>query len=115
MPHTTDDRPSPTRVARSPRHEGAASVVCGLLAVSAFLGLVVVPGGQLLALLVIAGACGLALLVLLSVARSLIRRSVAATADGIDRRHGAEPGRVADSTGPSSPSFRRDPQARSEV
>ena len=108
MRQTTDDRLSPTAVARSPI-EGGSPAVYGLLAVSAFLGFVVVPGGGLLALLMILAACGLLLWVLLSAAGSLIKRLVAATAAGTDR---CQADRVADSSWRSSPSFRQDQQAR---
>jgi len=112
MRHTTDHSLSPpTTAARSPI-EGGSLAVYGLLAVSAFLGFVVVPGGGLLALLMILAACGLLLWVLLSAAGSLIKRLVAATAAGTDRR---QADRVADSSWRSSPSLRQDQRARSEV
>ncbi len=114
MPRTTDyGSSSATEVVRSPRVGG--SLALGFLAVSAFLGFVVVPGGGLLALLMILAASGWVLLVLLSAVGSLIKRLVAATAAGIDRRQADEPDRVADSGWRSSPSFRQDRGARSEV
>jgi hypothetical protein len=89
--------------------------VYGLLAVPAFLGFVIVPGGALLATLMILAACGWVLWVLLSAAGSLIKRLVVATAPGIGRRRAHEPRRVADSSRRSSPSFRQNELARSEV
>jgi|GEM_PF-3841972 hypothetical protein len=91
------------------------AAVYGLLAVPAFLGLVIVPGGALLATLMILAACGWVLWVLLSAAGSLIKRLVVATAAVIGRRQALEPGRVADSGWRSSPSFRQNELARSEV
>jgi hypothetical protein len=115
MRHTTDHSLSPpTTAARSPI-EGGSLAVYGLLAVSAFLGFVVVPGGGLLALLMILAACGWVLWVLLSAAGSLIKRLVVATAAGIGRRRAHEQRRVADSGRRSSPSFRQNELARSEV
>jgi len=114
MRQTTDDRLSPTTVARSPI-EGGSPVVYGLLAVPAFLGLLIVPGGALLATLMILAACGWFLWVLLSVAGSLIKRLVLATAAGIGRPRAHEQRRVADSGRRSSPSFRQNELARSEV
>ena len=99
----------------SPFEEAGAWAVYGLLAVPAFLGLVIVPGGALLATLMILAACGWVLWVLLSAAGSLIKRLVVATAAVIGRRQALEPGRVADSGWRSSPSFRQNELARSEV
>ena len=115
MRHSTDYRlSSPTAVARSPI-EGGSPVVYGLLAVPAFLGLLIVPGGALLATLMILAACGWFLWVLVSAAGSLIKRLVLATAAGIGRPRAHEQRRVADSGWRSSPSFRQNELARSEV
>jgi fructose-specific phosphotransferase system IIC component len=113
MRHTTAYRLSSPRPSIGERAIVAA--VYGLLGVSAFLGFVIVPGGGLLALLMILAACGWVLWVLLSAAGSLIKRLVVATAAVIGRRHAHEPGRVADSSRRSSPSFRQAELARSEV
>ena len=96
MRQTTDDRLSPTTVARSPI-EGGSPIVYGLLAVPAFLGLLIVPGGALLATLMILAACGWVLWVLLSAAGSLIKWLVLATAAGIGRPRAHGQRRVADS------------------
>ena len=115
MRHTTDHSLSPPpTVARSPIVEGGAWGMYALLAVSAFLGFLIVPGGALLALMILA-ACGWVLWVLLSAAGSLIKRLVVATAAGIGRRRAHEQRRVADSGRRSSPSFRQNELARSEV
>ena len=110
--HSSDYRLSSPTVARSPIVEGGAWAMYALLAVSAFLGFLIVPGGTLLATLMILAACGWVLWVLLSAAGSLIKRLVAATAAGTDRR---QADRVADSSWRSSPSFRQNELARSEV
>jgi len=113
MRHTTDHRfssPPPSIGERA-----IVAAVYGLLAVPAFLGLVIVPGGALLAGLMILAACGWALWVLLSAAGSLIKGLVVATAAVIGRPQAHEPGRIADSGWRSSPSFRQGELARSEV
>lgn len=116
MRHTTDyGLSSPTRVVRSPRVEGGSPAVYGLLAVSAFLGFVIVPGGGLLAALMVLAACGWVVSALLSAAGSLIKRLVVAAPAGVGRRQADEPGRVADSSPPLSPSFSQGEPARSEV
>ncbi len=114
MRQTTDDRLSPTTVARSPI-EGGSPAVYGLLAVPAFLGLLIVPGGALLATLMILAACGWVLFVLLSAAGSLIKFSVSTATAVIGRRQAQRPGLVADSGLRSSPSFPQGQVARSEV
>lgn len=113
--HSSDYRLSSPTVARSPIVEGGAWAMYALLAVSAFLGFLIVPGGALLATLMILAACGWFLWVLLSAAGSLIKRLVVATAAGIGRPPAHEQRRVADSGRRSSPSFRQNELARSEV
>ena len=113
--HSSDYRLSSPTVARSPIVEGGAWAMYALLAVSAFLGFLIVPGGTLLATLMILAACGWVLWVLLSAAGSLIKLLVVATAAGIGRRRAHEQRRVADSGRRSSPSFRQNELARSEV
>ncbi len=94
MPHTTDCRlSSPTQVGRSPiEAAGGAWVLLGLLWVSAFFGLAIVPGGGLLAALMLLAACGWVLWVLLSATGSLIKR-FATTAAGTDIRRAKNPSR----------------------
>ena len=113
--HSSDYRLSSATVARSPIVEGGAWAMYALLAVSAFLGFLIVPGGALLATLMILAACGWVLWVLLSAAGSLIKGLVVATAAVIGRRQALEPGRVADSGWRSSPSLPQGELARSEV
>ncbi len=113
MRHTTD-----YRLSSPPPSIGERAIVAavyGLLGVSALLGFVIVPGGGLLALLMILAACCWVPWVLVSAARSLIKRLVVATAAVIGRRQEHEPGRVAYSNWRSSPSLRQDEPARSEV
>ncbi len=114
MRHTTGDSPSTTPVARSPIGCGAWALF-GLLAVSAFVGFAIVPGGGLLAGLMILAAFGWVLWVLLWAAGSLFRRLVVAAAAVIGGRQAHEPGRVADSGRRSSTSFPQGEPARSEV
>ncbi len=115
MRHTTDYRLlSPTTVARSPIEKAGAWALCGLLAVPAFVGFLIVPGGAVLATLMILAVCGWVLWVLLSAAGSLIKFLVVATAAVIGGRQAHEPRRAADSGWRSSPSFAHQ-LARSEV
>ncbi len=81
-------------VARSPiEAAGGAWALLGLLWVSAFLGLAIVPGGAVLAALMLLAACGWVLWVLLSATRSLIKHLVVAAAAGPDRRRAKNPSR----------------------
>jgi len=113
MRHTTNYRlPSPTS---SIGERAIVAVVYGMLAVPAFLGLVIVPGGALLAGLMILAAGGWVLWVLLSAAGSLIKFSVSTATAVIGRRQAQRPGLVADSGLRSSPSFPQGQVARSEV
>lgn len=115
MRHTTDHgRSSPTKAAPSPI-EGGSAALYALLAVSAFVGFAIAPGGGLLAGLMVLATCGWFLWVLLSAAGSLIKRLVVVAATGIGRRQAHEPDRVADSGQRSSTSFAQGEPARSEV
>ena len=106
---------APTTVARSPLEAGGAWAVYGLLAVSAFVGFVVLPGGQLLALLMVLAAGGWLLWALLWAAGSVIKRLIVAAA-AIGRHQADGPGRVAVSGRRSSPSSLHQGQlGRSEV
>lgn len=116
MRHTTAYRPSsPTTVARSPIEKAGAWALFGLLAVSAFVGFAIVPGGALLAGLMVLAACGWVLWVLVWAAGSLIKFLVVVAAAVIARHRADEPRRVADAGRRSSPSFRQEQLARSEV
>lgn len=113
--HTSNYRvSSPGRSLPSPSVEGGSPALYALLAVSAFLGFVVVPGGALLATLMILAASGWVLWVLLWAASSLMKRLFVAAAV-VGRRKAHEPRRVAASGRRSGPSFRRGQLARSEV
>jgi hypothetical protein len=99
----------------SPFEEAGAWALFALLWISAFVGLLIVPGGALLAALMILATCGWVLWVLLSAAGSLIKFSVATATAVIRRRQAHERRRVADSGRQSSPSFPQGQVARSEV
>lgn len=115
MPHTTDYGRSPsTRVTPLTRAGCSPALYC-LLAVSAFLGFAIVPGGGLLAALMILAACGWLLWILLWAAGLLIRRMVVAATSAVGRREADEPRPVADSGRWSAPSLRHSELARSEV
>ena len=77
----TDRLSSRTTLVRAPRPEGD-----WLLAVAAFVGFIVVPGGGLVALVMLLTALGRLLWVLLSAAGSVTRTSTATIADAVRSR-----------------------------